>query len=295
MNIARGRSGVELAAVALVVAVFTCAAGCTSTQENTWYFAAAQIPTHDAAEANKPVQLKFYRVKVKAYALNGKTELLTGLYPADALHDLFGEVKKPGDKPPDPAPANPQPSEGQTPPKGGGGEHDMTTTGADGATQPANTTTPKLSSSIAFECNAKTGELSVIPANARFTVLYGVNAQAIAQQISSFADADTTGNQLGSLLVAATGAGPAKISADAAEKAANDLVAAAAKTGTALKKAVTDTPADAAKIRTAVVTAANDLLKAMNSQTKITDNAKWADSLKEVVKTIKDNQKAGQP
>jgi hypothetical protein len=61
--------------------------GCTTSDNNTIYFASANI------SPDKPT-LTFYRVKIKGKSTLMKTDLQTGFYDANAVRALFGEVAK---------------------------------------------------------------------------------------------------------------------------------------------------------------------------------------------------------
>ncbi len=143
----------------LIVTLFLTGCYGVSTQH---YFAMADL--------NDPNQdLTFYRVTINAKSFLTTSQYSSGFYDADALHQLFGEVKKP-----EPA----------------GGKAGFGTLQA-GAVQ--------------LMCNAK-GNCEVGGANDRFTMIYGANADAIADQIRVFADSDNTGKGIAALIAASSSA-----------------------------------------------------------------------------------------
>ena len=98
--------------------------------------------------------LSFYRVTVNAESFLTTSQYSSGFYDAEALHQLFGEVKKP---------------------EANGGKAGSGTLQA-GALQ--------------LMCNAR-GQCQVGGTNDRFTMIYGTNADAIADQIRSLPTAIT--------------------------------------------------------------------------------------------------------
>jgi hypothetical protein len=136
------------------------------------YFAVVDLDDPDS-------ELTFYRVTINANSFLTTSQYNAGFYDADALHQLFGEVRKPdstGTKSEDgkPAPA-----------------------AAGAGTLPAGT--------LQLKCNAR-GKCEVGGANDRFTVIYGANADAIADQIRVFGENENTGKQIASLLAASVAA-----------------------------------------------------------------------------------------
>jgi hypothetical protein len=121
------------------------------------------------ADLNDPnSELTFYRVTINANSFLTTSQYSSGFYDADALHQLFGEVKKP----------------------------DSPAVKSAGTLQPG---------TLQLKCNAK-GNCEVGGANDRFTVIYGVNADAIADQIRLFAENENTGKQIAALLAASMAA-----------------------------------------------------------------------------------------
>ena len=113
--------------------------------------------------------LTFYRVTVNAESFLTTSQYSSGFYDAEALHQLFGEVKKP---------------------EANGGKAGSGTLQA-GALQ--------------LMCNAR-GQCQVAGSNDRFTMIYGANADAIADQIRVFADSDNTGKGIAALLASSASA-----------------------------------------------------------------------------------------
>src|SRR5207248_2097652 len=72
----------RLALLAVTVALM----GCTSTQTTRFHVAVANIDQEDP-------ELKFYRVTIRAKASNVSAALQTGFYDANAVRELYGEVR----------------------------------------------------------------------------------------------------------------------------------------------------------------------------------------------------------
>lgn len=244
------------ATVAALCIVSGLAGGCTSYQENTWHFAAAELP----AIGKSPV-LKFYRIKVKGWSLNGKAEMLEGMYEAAPLHELFGEIKRPE------APEeNHEAHTTQT--VAGGGAADMPDASHVPVNQPI------------VQCKAELGELEIVPPDSRFTIFYGANAKALSDVVKQTAEAESTGKGLADLFLAASGGGQEKLAADATEAQANEVAGA----NTQLSKDVRK-QADAvlaftkpSEAENAIASLAQQALKALGSKTTL-DASKpgWAD------------------
>lgn len=115
--------------------------------------------------AENPV-LDFYRVTVEASAGNSRSEFQTGYYDADALHQLYGQV-------------------------------------SEAKTSQSGEKTPV--SQVVVQFDPATGRYQILQQDHRFTVVYGTNADAVAQQIGAFASAEETGGIMGSLMAAAFG------------------------------------------------------------------------------------------
>ncbi|HYO09674.1 MAG TPA: hypothetical protein VER17_11940 [Tepidisphaeraceae bacterium] len=170
---ARNARGFALPAgwMALVLTLAVAAGGCGTKANMRYYFAAADLDDPD----EKP-RVTFYRVTVEGESVNVRSQFQAGFYPANALHDLFGEVKKP-----DPPTAT----------AGGAGE---------GAS------TARSVGSYQLRYNPASGQWEVMNDEERFTVLYGANADAMAEQVRLFAESDETGKGVARLIAAAAGA-----------------------------------------------------------------------------------------
>lgn len=142
------------------IAMLGCAfvlSGCITSQHDELIFAAADLddPNPD---------LKFYRVKIDARAVNNETNLQTGFFDADAVRGLYGEVP-------------------------------VTRSDADPFLG-----TGVASQQLFFDSG--TGKWEPVE-NEVFTVVYGADASVMASQIQDFATALNTGDTLGRLLGAA--------------------------------------------------------------------------------------------
>jgi hypothetical protein len=152
------------------------------------YFAVADL------DAPGGTELTFYRVVVKANSVFTTSQYTAGFFSADALHQLFGEVQKPESpaKSDSPKKSDPLSSNSEGPKK-----TDSSITKPAGVI-PAGTL--QLACDVRGNCKVDGG------ANDRFTVIYGANADAIAEQIRLFADSDNTGKQIAALFAASAGA-----------------------------------------------------------------------------------------
>jgi hypothetical protein len=122
----------------------------------------------DLAEANP--HLTFYRLTIKGCSGAETSHLQTGYYDANALHELFGEVS---DK----------------------------SSGSGVQTSPDQTRVGE----VLVEIDPASKRARIVQQNERFAVLFGTNADTMAQQIGAFADSDQTGDAMASLLAAAAG------------------------------------------------------------------------------------------
>jgi hypothetical protein len=122
----------------------------------------------DLADSDHP-KLTFYRITIKANSVNTTSSYQSGFYSATALHQLFGEVKQP-------------------------------TASSDSANLGTG------SGEFQILLDPQTGLPSRVTQNDRFAVMYGANADAVAQQIQAFAEASDTGDQIGAVLAASIGA-----------------------------------------------------------------------------------------
>lgn len=130
-----------------------------------FHFAAADL-------AEDHPHLTFYRVTVRGVSGMSTSHLLTGFYDANALHDLFGKVESPQ-------------------------------TAATGGSQTAEK--PSHSGSVVVEYDPASKSWRLVNDNERFTVFWGTNADAMAQQVGAFAEANQTGDDLAGLIAAAAG------------------------------------------------------------------------------------------
>jgi hypothetical protein len=201
--------------------------GCTTRQENIRYFAVASLPNSATAPATTQL-IRFYRVIVNGQSYGTNAQLQTGNYPAEALHNLFGEVKA---------------------------------------------TTQRATDQIVVNVDAD-GASTVLDAESRFTVLYGANAQAVADQIKFFATTQESGNQLAALLVAASGAGRveeakrAEVAADAQETSAQSLAKKLREIAKSLPTTEPTTKAVAA-VQQGLIAAAQAELESLGSKTQL--------------------------
>lgn len=112
--------------------------------------------------------LQLYRVTVNAKSTLVTSSYHAGFFDAEALQELFGVVAK--------AP--------------------------DGARAQGGSSTPRQQ---LLKVSPATGRWEVVKSNERFTVVYGTNADALAQQIQTFADSGQAGDEIARLLSAAVG------------------------------------------------------------------------------------------
>ncbi len=111
--------------------------------------------------------LRFFRVTVHGTSGMNRTNLQTGFYDAGALQSLFGEVSAKSQQ---------------------------------GATSKA-----KSAVSVVLEIDPLTGDMRRLEENQRFTILFGANGDALAQQISAFATSEAQGEVLARLIASAAG------------------------------------------------------------------------------------------
>jgi hypothetical protein len=361
-QVTRHAAALAAGAVAAAVVAGLAGGGCSSEQKNTWYFAAAEVPTPrtleglpgdddldsavqceedkrgkpadvrmpaaprarqaghpvhatiaaptthpivsivEDAEAElarreaagrgdadplpkKPpsVRLKFYRVKIAGCSFGGTAKLLTGMYPARPLHELFGEVPPPENFPAiNPATTKPA-GEGDKPKEGDTHDADAhATTVAEH---------DSVNGAVQIKCDLKTGGLELVPPDRRFTVMYGMNADAVADQVSTFARADATGKGLARLLLAASGAGELAVEAKEVKEMADAQVKAAKAVGDAIGKVDLTgvTTKDAANEK--VHPAAQELLKALGSDVKLDVKDKtWPTKFEAALKDLREKE-----
>lgn len=120
------------------------------------------------SERETIVRLKFYRVTVVGESGNSRSKLQTGYYDASSLHQLFGQV-----------------SNAESPESTREGDREF--------------------EQVVVQFDPATRRHQILQRNQRFTVMFGSNADAVAQQISAFAAADQTGKAIGSLIAATIG------------------------------------------------------------------------------------------
>lgn len=111
--------------------------------------------------------VKFYRITVKATSNSQATELLTGYFDGNSLRQLYGEIVD---------------TRSSVEPK-------------------AQSTTP---TAAVYQLKGSNAPLQRIGHNDLFTVFYGTNATAMAQQVQTVGNSTNTGKQFASLLAAAT-------------------------------------------------------------------------------------------
>ena len=121
---------------------------------------------HQSPAPGDHATLKFYRVRIKGESMNGRADLQTGFYNADALHQLFGDVSE---------------------------ENAKSRTNHEGFGQ------------VIVQYDPASGQHRIIKQDQRFTVVFGSNSDAVSEQIASFASASDTGKALGSLIAASVG------------------------------------------------------------------------------------------
>lgn len=151
----RATSGVWRVRYLVLLATIGLLAGCTSVSMK-HYFASADFD-------DKSGGLTFYRMKVEGSSFLVTSTFQSGFYDAEALHQLFGEVRKP---------------EGAA------------TTG---------------SGTLQLKYDPVQGTLERLGENQRFTMIYGANADAIADQIQAFASSEVDGQRIARLLAAGLG------------------------------------------------------------------------------------------
>jgi hypothetical protein len=134
------------------------ATGCGSTQRMRLHVAVADVDDPNPA-------IKFYRINIRARSSNVKTDLQTGYHDANAVRQLYGEVKK----------------------------------SAEPGTAPSKVGTHQ------FVYSGKSGRWEAMNEDQLFTVIFGADAKAIATEIKTFAESDQTGQQMSRLIAAAAG------------------------------------------------------------------------------------------
>jgi hypothetical protein len=146
-----------LAVFAGTVFLSLFASGCSSTQVSRFHVAVADV--------NDPnPKVKFYRITIQAKASNVHATLQSGFYDANAVRQLYGEVRNSGT--------------------------DSPTSDQVGVHQ------------YVYNSFAKVWE--PLEDKELFTVVYGVDAKAIASEIQAFAASDQAGTQFARLLAGAS-------------------------------------------------------------------------------------------
>ncbi len=187
---------------AALLLALACSSGCYGVSSS-HYFAMADLNAPDR-------ELTFYRITIKASSFLTTSQYNAGFYDANALHQLFGEVKSP--TPPAPVEVPKKTDSGTTgsATKGRPVPTAVTPSAPPVATPTTTATTTNASSlqagTVQLECDVKGNCRVNGGANDRFTVIYGANADAVADQIRAFADSDSTGKQIASLLAASVSA-----------------------------------------------------------------------------------------
>lgn len=215
--------GLRCALAALVVAATT---GCATKHYQRFYFAAASL------DDDAP-RLKFYRVTVRGEAMNVASNLHTGWYDAETLHELYGQP--------------PTWAERANAVRGGGAGNRM------------------------LRYNAATGGWEVVDDNKRFTILYGADASAMAEQVSAMATAQEGGDGI-ARLIGAIAAGDATIETETNVETAKKMKAAIAElakgmrtTATQLEAAKTDDKATPKSVRLKLLERAQAVSNALGS------------------------------
>jgi hypothetical protein len=158
-----------------------------------YYFAAANLD-----DATKKPKVTFYRVTVNASSFGAKASLQQGFYDSNALHELFGEVR-----------ASAVPLAGGTDPKSqvasgvpkSGRNLGQNSPALTPASPPATGESPLVTTAGSYQLTYDfSAQGWTITNPERFTILYGANADEIANQIQLFAKNDKLGNQIGTLL-----------------------------------------------------------------------------------------------
>ncbi len=231
------------------------------------------------ADLDSPTrELTFYRAKVSARSFLTKSEYSAGFYDANALRQLYGEVKNPNPPPPPPPDGakkgNGDANKGNGAAKGSGSAGTATTSGMR-APGSVTTSSSPLAGTLQLECDSHRRCKVVGGANDRFTLIYGANADAVAQQIQSFAENEATGKQLAALLASSTSADAFErtVAADQNTEQAKKAAAALAKELKALAdKLGEDSVTKAAKgdaARRVLLQAAQDAIKRAGASTTI--------------------------
>lgn len=246
-------------------------AGCGSASTQ-YYFAAANLD-----DATKKPKVTFYRVTFEGSSFGAKSSLQQGFYDANALHELFGEVKKP-----DP------PGKGSTNATSSAGAGKKQAAGVAAAPPAPRETVSTASGTYQLMYDFDTEQWTVTNQE-RFTIMYGANADEMANQIQLFAKNDKLGQQLGNILKQSMktpkGTGktpkpqpqpkpqpptPSKLD-QLKRQAADGIKGAATLAGQldAIIKKIPDDKADTA--RADLREAAQDALAALGSKTKLDD------------------------
>jgi hypothetical protein len=223
-----------------VFTVFLLLGGCGSASTQ-YYFAAADLN----APGDDP-ELTFYRVTFDANSFLEKATLTQGFYDAEALHQLFGEVKKP--------------SEGES--------------AADPENAADNGTETVKSGEYTLQFDPKLGTWRVVDHRDRFTIVYGANADKMAKQVQAFADSDEIGTQLGQIFKQNLKEPEKKPAGTTARKrlAAAQAGAAVAATELAAAAEGLSDASTSPETRAALVAAADAVLKSLNSREKDLDD-----------------------
>jgi len=148
----------SISLITALLAVPLLSTGCGSTQRMRLHVAVADVDDPNPA-------IKFYRVNIRARSSNVKTDLQTGYYDANAVRQLYGEVKKPAEI----------------------------------------SNVPSKVGTHQFVYNSKNQRWEAMNDDQLFTVVFGADAKAIAAEIRTFAESDQTGQQMALLIAAAAG------------------------------------------------------------------------------------------
>lgn len=193
----------------------------------------AAVDLDETREDGKHPRIRFYRVSVKGVSANSKTRLRTGFYQADALHSLFGEMPAVDSKAEDPKASK---------------------------------------ASVLLSVDPASGDVVEVGKDRRFTVLYGTDVSAVADQISMFAESQANGDSLGRLLAAAAGQST-YTGLQVATKEAEDASTARTEAGKAvatLKSAAGQTPVPSeSELRRALFTALERALEAAGASSDL--------------------------
>ena len=215
--------------VQLVLAAIFIFTGCASTHSSM----RLHVAVADVDSANP--EIKFYRVTIDAKSSNKKATLQTGYYDADAVRQLFGEVKK----------------------------KDV-----------ASASSPR-SGGHSFVFDVTSGNWRPLEESELFTIIFGADAKSLAAEIDLTASSNETGEEMGRLLAAAAGGGAfveavaaEKISAEQRNKV--QTLANSLKNTAKAENLKDDVTADA--LGKALVESAQRTLEALGSSTKLSTN-----------------------